>query len=55
MKEKFLFEIIVTANHVEPQSWLSLLNAISKLNGLFKSWHLYAKIELNEEIGRAHV
>lgn len=48
MKEKFLFEIIVTANHVEPQSWLSLLNAISKLNGLFKSWHLYAKIELNE-------
>lgn len=48
MKEPILSEIILTNEHVEPISWLSLLNAISKLNGLFKTWSIYAKIELNE-------
>ena len=48
MKEKILSEIILTTEYVEPKAWLSLLNAISKLNGLFKHWTLYAKIELNE-------
>jgi len=48
MKEKILSEIFLTTNHVEPLSWLALLNAISKLNGLFKSWTLFAKIEQNE-------
>lgn len=48
MKEKILSEIILTTEYVEPKTWLSLLNAISKLNGLFKPWNLYVKIELNE-------
>ncbi len=48
MKEKILSEIILTEEHIEPQAWLDLLNAISKLNGLFRSWTMYAKIELNE-------
>ncbi len=48
MKEKILSEIILTDEHVEPKAWLDLLNAISKLNGLFRSWTMYAKIELNE-------
>lgn len=48
MKEKILSEIILTDEHVEPEAWLDLLNAISKLNGLFRSWTMYAKIELNE-------
>ncbi len=48
MKELFLSEILLTTNHVEPSSWLALLNNISKLNGLFKTWTLYAKIEINE-------
>ena len=48
MKEKILSEIILTDEHIEPQAWLDLLNAISKLNGLFRSWTMYAKIELNE-------
>lgn len=48
MKEKILSEIILTSSHIEPKSWLDLLNAISKLNGLFKHWTLFAKIDLNE-------
>ncbi len=48
MKEKILSEIILTDEHIEPQAWLDLLNAISKLNGLFRSWTMYARIELNE-------
>lgn len=48
MKQQILSEIILTNEHIEPEAWLSLLNAISKLNGLFKTWHIYAKIELNE-------
>lgn len=48
MKEKILSEIILTDEHIEPKAWLDLLNAISKLNGLFRSWTMYAKIELNE-------
>lgn len=48
MKEPILSEIILTNEHVGPISWLALLNAISKLNGLFKTWSIYAKIELNE-------
>lgn len=48
MKEPILSEILLTTDHVEPSSWLALLNAISKLNGLFKPWSLYAKIEVNE-------
>lgn len=48
MKEKILSEIILTSDNVNAKSWLDLLNAISKLNGLFRTWNLYAKIELNE-------
>lgn len=48
MKEKILSEIILTSDRIEAKSWLNLLNAISKLNGLFRVWNLYAKIELNE-------
>lgn len=48
MKKQILSEIILTDENVKPEAWLSLLNAISKLNGLFKAWTIYAKIELNE-------
>lgn len=48
MKEPILSEILLTSDHVEPASWLALLDAISKLNGLFKPWSMYAKIEVNE-------
>ncbi len=48
MQENFLFEIILTDENIEPKAWLDLLNAISKLNGLFKPWSMYAKIDLNE-------
>lgn len=48
MKEKILSEIILTSDNIESKSWLDLLNSISKLNGLFKPWTLFAKLELNE-------
>lgn len=48
MKPEILSEIILTDEYVKPEAWLGLINTISKLNGFFKPWYLYAKIELNE-------
>lgn len=48
MKEQILSEILLTSDHVKPASWLTLFDNISKLNGLFKTWSIYAKIEVNE-------
>ena len=48
MKEQILSEILLTSDYVKPASWLTLFDNISKLNGLFKTWSIYAKIEVNE-------
>lgn len=48
MKKEIISEIILTSNNVNKNAWLSLFNAICKLNGIFKVCYFYAKIELNE-------
>ena len=48
MKKHIISEILLTNDNVCTEAWLSLLNTISKLNGLFRPWHIYAKIELNQ-------
>jgi len=48
MKNKYIFEILLTTNHVPEESWLSFFNMIGKLNGLFKYFDIYATTYLNE-------
>ena len=48
MKEKYVFEILLTTNHVTSENWLLFLNTIAKLNGYFRRFELYATTHLNE-------
>ena len=48
MKKEIISEIYLTSNNVTPESWLSFLNSISKLNGLFRKWNIYITINKNE-------
>lgn len=48
MKKESLYEIYLTCSHVTPDTWLSFLNSISKLNGLFRKWNIYITIDKNE-------
>lgn len=45
---KYVSEIFLTSDFVTPENWLNLLNSISNLNGLFRRWNLWVKIENNE-------
>lgn len=45
---KYTTEIFLTSENVTEESWLSLLNGISNLNGLFHKWNLWTRIENNE-------
>lgn len=45
---KNFYEVLLTSNHVTDESWLNLLLSISKINGLFRKWKIYVKIELND-------
>ena len=42
-----LFEIYLTQEYVESIEWLKLFLQITKINGLFKPWNLWIKIENN--------
>ena len=48
MKKAKLTEIFLTSENVTEENWLSLLNGISTLNGLFRKWNLWVQIENNE-------
>lgn len=48
MKNKYIFEILLTTNHVTEDSWLSFFNMIGKLNGFLKHFDIYATTYLNE-------
>lgn len=48
MKKEIISEVYLTNKNVSPDSWLSLINSISKLNGFLKKWYLYITIEKNE-------
>ena len=42
---KYLTEIFLTQEHVEENVWSKFLYAISKLNGMFRTWKMYLYIE----------
>lgn len=46
--KKNIFELFLTNNNISSESWLSLYYAISKLNGIFKTWYLYSVIISSE-------
>ena len=48
MKHTHIFEIFLTTNHVSEESWLAFLNTVSKLNGYFHPFDVYATIVKNE-------
>ena len=44
---KNLFEIFLTQEYVNEKSWLNFILAISRLNGIFRKWTIWIKIENN--------
>lgn len=47
MSKKIVSEIFLTSKFVNEESWLDLIFEVSKLNGRFRKWDLFVKIELN--------
>lgn len=47
MNQKIVSEIFLTSKYVTKESWLDLIFEVSKLNGKFRKWELFIKIELN--------
>lgn len=48
MKNKFIYEILLTTQYATEEAWLNLILEIGKLNGFLKKWKIYVEIELNE-------
>lgn len=48
MKNKFIYEILLTTQYATEEAWLNLILEIGKLNGFLKTWKIYVEIELNE-------
>ncbi len=44
---KYLMEVFLTQEHVEENIWSKFLYAVSKLNGIFRTWKMYLYIENN--------
>lgn len=47
MGKNFMSEIFLTDKYVTEESWLNLIFEICKLNGRFRKWDLFVKIEMN--------
>ncbi len=45
--KKYISEIFFTTDNADENEWYKLILEISKLNGLFRSWKIYIKIERN--------
>ena len=45
--KKNIFEIYLTENYIKSEDWLKLILKVSKINGKFKTWSLWIKIENN--------
>lgn len=45
--KKVVSEVFLTSKFVTEESWLALIYEVSKLNGRFRKWDLFIKIELN--------
>lgn len=47
MRKKIVSEIFLTSKFVTEEAWLNLIFEISKLNGRFRKWDIFIKIEQN--------
>ncbi len=47
MRKKVISKIFLTSKFVTEESWLKFMYEVSKLNGRFRKWDLFVKIELN--------
>lgn len=47
MKKEIISEIFLTSKFVTEEAWLKLIYEVSRLNGRFRKWEMYVKIELN--------
>lgn len=45
--KKYISEIFLTTDFVTEEEWMKFILEISRLNGLFKKWKIYIKIERN--------
>ena len=43
--KRYMYEIYLTSDYIDENEWLKFLLEISNLNGFFRSWKLYVKIE----------
>lgn len=43
--KRYMYEIYLTSDYIDENEWLKFLLEISNLNGFFRSWKLYIKIE----------
>lgn len=47
MRKKIVSELFLTSKFVTEEAWLNLIFEISKLNGRFRKWDIFIKIEQN--------
>lgn len=47
MKKEKIFEVFLTNDFVNEETWLKFILYISRLNGLFRRWNIYVKFEKN--------
>ena len=45
MKKEKYYEIFLTSEYTKEESWLNFLLYISKLNGFFRMWKIFVKID----------
>lgn len=45
--KKNLFEIYMTSEYVQANSWINLIYKVSKINGMIRPWNLWIEIENN--------
>lgn len=45
--KKNVFEIYLSEKYIRPRNWLHFILAVSRLNGLFRKWTIWIKIENN--------
>ena len=43
--KRYMYEVYLTTDFVDDNEWLKFILEISNLNGIFRSWKLYVKIE----------
>ena len=47
MRKEKIFEVFLTNDFVNEETWLKFILYISRLNGIFIAWKIYVKFEKN--------